>query len=82
MRDRKQMRFPITRMYPHRNIVHNASPLYMADKQEDIVRLHAAFVHHIFTTESASQAEAVIRAYEIPGFRGVPYADFPTFRRL
>ena len=82
MRDRKQMRFPITRMYPHRNIVHNASPLYMADKQEDIVRLHAAFVHHIFTTESASQAEAVIRAYETPGFRGVPYADFPTFRRL
>ena len=54
----------------------------MADKQEDIVRLHAAFVHHIFTTESASQAEAVIRAYETPGFRGVPYADFPTFRRL
>lgn len=82
MRDRKQMRFPITRMYPHRNIVHNASPLYMADKQEDIVRLHAAFVHHIFTTESASQAEAVIRAYETPDFRGVPYADFPTFRRL
>ena len=82
MRDRKQMRFPITRIYPHRNIVHNASPLYMADKQEDIVRLHAAFVHHIFTTESASQAEAVIRAYETPGFRGVPYADFPTFRRL
>lgn len=82
MRDRKQMRFPITRMYPHRNIVHNASPLYMADKQEDIARLHAAFVHHIFTTESASQAEAVIRAYETPGFRGVPYADFPTFRRL
>ena len=82
MRDRKQMRFPITRMYPHRNIVHNASPLYMADKQDDIVRLHAAFVHHIFTTESASQAEAVIRAYETPGFRGVPYADFPTFRRL
>ncbi len=82
MRDRKQMRFPITRMYPHRNIVHNASPLYMADKQDDIARLHAAFVHHIFTTESASQAEAIIRAYETPDFRGVPYADFPTFRRL
>jgi len=82
MRDRKQMRFPITRMYPHRNIIHNASPLYMADKQEDISRLHAAFVHHMFTTESAAQAEAVIRAYETSGFRGVPYADFPTFRRL
>ena len=82
MRDRKQMRFPITRMYPHRNIIHNASPLYMADKQEDISRLHAAFVHHIFTTESAAQAEVVIRAYEAPDFRGVPYADFPTFRRL
>ncbi len=82
MRDRKQMRFPITRMYPHRNIVHNASPLYMADKQDEVSRLHAAFVHHMFTTESAAQAEAVIRAYETPGFRGVPYADFPQFRRL
>lgn len=82
MRDRKQMRFPVTRMYPHRNIIHNASPLYMADKQDDIARLHAAFVHHMFTTESAAQAEAVIRAYETPGFRGVPYADFPAFRRL
>ena len=82
MRDRKQMRFPITRMYPHRNIVHNASPVYMADKQEEISHLHAAFVHHIFTTESAAQAEAVIRAYETPGFRGIPYADFPTYRRL
>lgn len=82
MRDRKQMQFPITRTYPHRNIIHNASPLYMADKQEDISRLHAAFVHHIFTTETATQAEAVIRAYETPGFRGVPYADFPAFRRL
>ena len=82
MRDRKQMRFPITRMYPHRNIVHNASPLYMADKQEEISRLHAAFTHHIFTVETAAQAEAVIRAYETPGFHGVPYPDFPAFRRL
>lgn len=82
MRDRKQMRFPITRTYPHRNIVHNASPVYMADKQDDVSRLHSAFVHHIFTTETVSQAEAVIRAYETPGFRGVPYVDFPAFRRL
>ncbi|MBE6658906.1 MAG: U32 family peptidase [Ruminococcaceae bacterium] len=82
MRDRKQMRFPITRMYPHRNIVHNASPLYMADKQTEISRLHAAFTHHIFTVETASQAEAVIRAYETPEFRGVPYPEFPAFRRL
>lgn len=82
MRDRKQMRFPITRMYPHRNIVHNAAPLYMADKQEELARLHAAFVHHMFTIETAAQAEAVIRAYEAPDFRGVPYADFPAFRRL
>ena len=82
MRDRKQMRFPVTRMYPHRNIIHNAFPLYMADKQDDIARLHTAFVHHIFTTESAAQAEAVMCAYETPGFRGVPYADFPQFRRL
>ncbi|MBR5870853.1 MAG: DUF3656 domain-containing protein [Clostridia bacterium] len=82
MRDRKQMQFPITRMYPHRNIVHNAAPLYMADKQEEISRLHAAFTHHMFTTETAAQAEAVIRAYETYAFRGVPYPDFPQFRRL
>ena len=82
MRDRKNMCFPITRMYPHRNIVHNASPVYMADKQEEITRLSPAFTHHIFTTETAAQAEAVIRAYEKPDFRGVPYADFPAFRRL
>ena len=82
MRDRRQMAFPVTRMYPHRNIVHNASPVYMADKQAEISRLHPAFIHHIFTTETAAQAEAVIRAYETPDFRGVPYTDFPAFRRL
>ena len=82
MRDRKQMRFPITRMYPHRNIVHNAAPLYMADKQGEVARLHASFIHHMFTIESAAQAEAVIRSYEVSDFRGVPYADFPAFRRL
>ena len=82
MRDRKNMCFAITRTYPHRNIIHNASPLYMADKQEDISRIAPAFIHHIFTTETAAQAEAVIRAYETPGFRGVPYADFPAYRRL
>ena len=82
MRDRKNMCFPITRTYSHRNIIHNASPLYMADRQDEISRLNPAFIHHIFTTETAAQAEALIRAYETPDFRGVLYADFPAHRRL
>ncbi len=81
LQDRRQFRFPVTRAYPHRNLIHNAQPVYMADRAEELRRIRADFTHHLFTTETRAQAAAVIRAYR-EGSHSVPYENFPPYRRL
>ncbi len=61
--DRKNIRFPVTRSAFHRNIIWNAAPVYMADKPSELSRAALAFVHHLFTTESPAEVDAVIAAY-------------------
>ncbi len=61
--DRKQMRFPVTRGAFHRNIIHNAAPVYMADKVQEVARIGLDFTHHVFCVESKEAVSAVIAAY-------------------
>lgn len=61
--DRIGAAFPVTRCYPHRNILWNSAPVWMADKPETVREIAPDFTHHIFTTESARQAEEIMRAY-------------------
>ncbi len=55
--DRRGARFPILREPPHRNILFNSVPVYMADKPV------ACGGHFIFSTESAKETLEVVRAY-------------------
>lgn len=65
IRDRMNVDFPLRRAWKHRNILYNSLPLYMADRRSDIDRAFGKYgEHYIFSDETASQAEAVIRAYE------------------
>ncbi len=81
--DRKKIQFPVTRTYPHRNIIWNSSLLYMADKPAVLQALHVDFTHHIFTTETAEEALAIMQAYQTGLPAGtVPYKSFPAYRRI
>ena len=82
LRDRTQTAFPVTRVFAHRNIIWNAAPVYMADRQAQIAGAHPDFCHHMFSVETREEADAVIRAYRDPAFSGLPYPGFPSFRRL
>ncbi len=62
MIDRKGVKFPVLRVAEHRNVVLNSLPLSMTDREDDLVRAHLPDRHMIFTTESAAEVDAVIRA--------------------
>ncbi|MBQ8576594.1 MAG: U32 family peptidase [Clostridia bacterium] len=76
--DRKHTAFPVTRLWPHRNIVWNSAPVWMADRRDDLLRAELSFEHHMFTTESRGEVEKLIAAYDGRGELTPPSA----FRRM
>ena len=62
--DRKNIRFPVFREFPHRNVLYNSVPTYMADKQDELARCRLLRTHFIFTDESAKKASDIINAYK------------------
>ena len=62
--DRRGMRFAVCREYKHRNIIFNSVPVYMADRRDALSRHKIVGEHFIFTDETLSEADAVIRAYK------------------
>ena len=62
--DRRGMRFAVCREWKHRNIIFNSVPVYMADRREVLAKHKIVGEHFIFTDETASEADAVIRAYK------------------
>ena len=61
--DRRGVSFPILREYPHRNLILNSLPTYMGDRQDLLRRFGVRGEHFIFTTETAKEAIAVLRAW-------------------
>ncbi len=63
LRDRKGEEFPVIGMpmFDCVNVVYNAVPTWMADRPEQIGNLRQQ--HFMFTTETAVEAERVVRAY-------------------
>lgn len=57
--DRTGAKFPICREFPHRNVLYNSVPLYMADKP-----IGGLFCHSIFTDETAEMVDHVIDCME------------------
>lgn len=58
--DRKGISFPVLRAYPHRCLIFNSLPTYLADTRALDVPLST---HMIFSTETPKEALAVLRAY-------------------
>ena len=62
--DRRGVRFPVIKRYPHRSLIFNSLPVYMADRIDDLRRARIEFEHFIFSTESQSDVCAVINSYK------------------
>lgn len=61
--DRKGVSFPVMRRFPHRSVIFNSLPVYMADRPDELARSGIFYQHFIFTVESRREVLAVIRAY-------------------
>ncbi len=66
--DRRGAVFPVLRVPEHRSMIFNSVPTYMADRADALARTGLAGHHWIFTTESAAEIRAILRAYD----RGEP----------
>ena len=62
--DRRGVRFPVIKRYPHRSLVFNSLPIYMADRTDDLRRAKIEFEHFIFSVESLSEVCSVINSYK------------------
>ena len=62
--DRRGEKFPVLQLYPHRSIVVNSRPTYMADKRRELTAAGITGGHFIFTTESTSEVNEIINAYK------------------
>lgn len=60
--DRTGAEFPILRIYPHRNLLLNAHPTYMGDRQGALLEAGLSDYHYIFTTETPKEVEKVLSA--------------------
>ncbi len=74
--DRKNVKFPLTRAFDHRNIMYNSVPVFMADKQDELIRYRISGAHYIFTDEGPDYATSLL-CNKIPrlpegGIRRIP----------
>ncbi len=60
LRDRKDVSFPLSRAFEHRNIMYNSVPVFMADKKDELIKYRIVGAHYIFTDESAEFAAAML----------------------
>ncbi len=63
LRDRRGMVFPVLRE-GKRDILLNSVPLYMGDKQKELLEKGLLDQHFLFTVETRLQVETVIRAFQ------------------
>lgn len=61
--DRRGEKFPILRVYPHRNELFNCVPTNMSDRAAELAGAGVRGGHFIFTTERAAEVKTVLRAF-------------------
>ncbi len=62
--DRKGVRFPVRREPPHRSIIFNAVPIYMADRSDALAKNKIIGGHFVFTDETPAEIERIVEAYK------------------
>ncbi len=58
--DRKDISFPLSRAYKHRNILYNSVPVYMGDRQDELTRYNIKGGHYIFTDEKPDDIKSLL----------------------
>lgn len=64
LRDRRGVEFPVLKAFEHRSIIFNSVPVYMADREKELVAAGVDSRHFIFTTETRSEAASIIESYK------------------
>lgn len=62
--DRRDVKFPVLRRYPHRSAIFNSLPTYMADKRSELMRANVTMEHFIFSVESPFEVDKIIDSYK------------------
>ncbi len=62
--DRQGARFPMMRIWEHRNVIFNSVKTYMADKQEELKKHGIAHTHFIFSDENAAEIAEAVSAFK------------------
>lgn len=62
--DRRNISFPVLRIFRHRSMILNSVPLYMADRSRELADAGITMQVFLFTTESGQEIRSVIRAYQ------------------
>jgi putative protease len=63
--DRRGVRFPLLREYPHRTLICNSRPTYMGDRRDLLLAAGITHEHFLFTDETQKAAvEALFRYRE------------------
>ena len=62
LRDRTGAAFPVLRTYDHRNVVYNSLPVSMTDRPDALAGAGVRHQHFIFSCETPTEVDAVIRA--------------------
>ncbi len=68
--DRRGVRFPVLRAPDHRNVVYNSLPTDMSDRQSALVQANIRNYHFLFTVETPSEVDAVLREFQT-GIRSI-----------
>lgn len=62
--DRRGEKFPVLQHYPHRSVIVNSRPTYMADKRRELAAAGITGGHFIFTVETENEVKKVISDYQ------------------
>lgn len=71
LRDRKGIDFPVLREWEHRSVIYNSIPTCMSDRQDALLHAGILSQHFLFTVETKSEVEEILRAFDAqttPGF--------------
>jgi len=63
LRDRRGVTFPVLREGEHRNVIYNSLPTCMSDRLDALSRAGLTARHFIFSTETPTDVDEVIRAF-------------------
>lgn len=63
LKDRLGVRFPVRRLFPHRNVIYNSVPTWMLDRTDELSEMGLDLFRLFFTVEDKKRASEILRAF-------------------